>query len=310
MANVIALGEALIDFTPSGRSDRGRLQYECNPGGAPANMLSCLTQFGHVCRMIACVGQDAFGDEIVSAMEGADIDCRYVERSAVLPTTLAVVSLNQQGDRSFSFYRDNCADVSIRPESVTAEMLEDMGLAHVGSVSMTHEPVRSATRRLAELARERGVPVSYDPNYRPLLWSGAEAAREQIVSLLPLADFVKVSDEEAVLIAGCQDPAEAARQIVADYPNIRALFLTLGAEGSRWYLQGGESGYAEPVRGADIVDTTGAGDYFFAGALSRLLESGLHNELTAEIMTEACARGNECGYRVAQVRGALGVKIR
>lgn len=310
MAKVTSLGEVLIDFTPSGLSDRGRLLYECNPGGAPANMLSCLSQFGHDCSMIACVGSDAFGDEIVKALEGAGVNCKNVLHSKEAPTTLAVVSLNAQGDRSFSFYRDNCADISIRPEDITDEMLEGIDLLHVGSLSLTHEPVRSATFRLVELARAKNIPISYDPNDRPLLWKNREEAPRQMKALLPVSDIVKMSDEEAVFLTGIEDIAEAAKKILAENKNIRALFVTCGADGSAYFLPGGETGKVPGLTGAEIVDTTGAGDYFFGGALSRLLEEDFEKPFTEQAVKEACSRGNECGWRVAQVRGALGVKIR
>jgi len=310
MAKVVALGEVLIDFTPYGTSDRGRHLYECNPGGAPANMLSCLVQFGHECRMIGCVGKDAFGDEIEQAIAGAGVDCRFLARSATAPTTLAVVSLNAEGDRSFSFYRDNCADVSISPDDITAEMLEGVDLVHVGSLSLTHEPVRSATEKLLSMAKERGIAVSYDPNYRPLLWKSPDQAKEGMKSILPEADVVKVSDEEAVFLTGIEDLDAAAQSILSNHPNICVLFLTRGAESSSYYLPSGEKGSVPGLRGEQIVDTTGAGDYFFGGAVSRLLETDFVHEITADAAREACERGNLCGYRVAQVRGALGVKIR
>lgn len=310
MAKVIALGEVLIDFTPAGRSERGRMLYECNPGGAPANMLSCLAQFGHECLMVGCVGEDAFGEEIIRAIAGAAVDCRYMMKSQTAPTTLAVVSLNAEGDRSFSFYRDHCADVSIAPENIKEEMLDGVSLVHVGSLSLTHEPVRSATMKLLTLAKEKNIPVSYDPNYRPLLWKTGEEARKGMKSLMPLADIVKVSDEEAVFLTGRENLDEAAKQLLRAYGNIRVLFLTRGAEGSSYYLPTGERGMIPGLSGAQIVDTTGAGDYFFGGAVSRLLEEDFGRAFSAEAAEQACQRGNECGYRVAQVRGALGVKIR
>ena len=310
MAKVIALGEVLIDFTPAGRSDRGRMLYECNPGGAPANMLSCLSQFGHECMMIGCVGADAFGEEIIRAIAGADVDCRYMLKSKTAPTTLAVVSLSADGDRSFSFYRDHCADVSISPEDISEEMLDGVSLVHVGSLSLTHEPVRSATMKLLELAQAKKIPISYDPNYRPLLWKNEEEARAGMKSLMPLADIVKVSDEEAVFLTGAENLDEAAEQLIRAYDNIRVLFLTRGAQGSSYYLPAGERGMIPGLSGAQIVDTTGAGDYFFGGAVSRLLEEAAGQTFSAQAAKEACERGNECGYKVAQVRGALGVKIR
>lgn len=310
MARVIALGEVLIDFTPAGKSERGRMLYECNPGGAPANMLSCLSQFGHDCRMIGCVGADAFGEEIIRTVAAAGIDCRYMMKSKTAPTTLAVVSLSDDGDRSFSFYRDSGADVSIAPEDITEDMLEGVSLVHVGSLSLTHEPVRSATMKLLDLAKRKGVFISYDPNYRPLLWKSAEQAKTGMKSLLPLADIVKVSDEEAVFLTGEENLDAAARRLLEENANLRILFLTRGAQGSSYYLPGGESGTVPGLAGAQIVDTTGAGDYFFGGAVSRMLEEDFGRAFTARAAEAACRRGNECGYRVAQVRGALGVKIR
>ncbi|MDL2318112.1 carbohydrate kinase [Eubacteriales bacterium OttesenSCG-928-A19] len=312
MARVLALGEVLIDFTPSGASDRGRTLYECNPGGAPANMLGCLTQFGHTCELIACVGDDAFGREIEGALARAGIGLDYLKRTSDAPTTLAVVSLTPDGDRSFTFYRDHCADILVSPEDITSAMLEGAALVHVGSLSLTHEPARTATMRLLALARVAGVPVSYDPNLRPPLWKDMTAAREALCSVLPHVDILKLSEEEALFLAG-EETGDggadgAARHLLDAHPNLRAAFVTMGPEGSAYYLPSGESGHVPACRGERVVDTTGAGDYFFAGALSRVLEAGI-NVLDADIAREACERGNRCGYRVALVRGALGVRV-
>lgn len=308
LAKVVALGELLIDFTPSGKSERGRPVYECNPGGAPANMLCCLGQFGHECAMIACVGEDAFGAEIVDALETSGIDCRYVKRSHTAPTTLAVVSLDAQGDRSFSFYRENCADVSVAPQDITAQMLSGVSLVHVGSLSLTHEPVRSATKTLLAMAKEAGVAISYDPNYRAMLWKSEEQAREQMRSILPLADVVKVSEEEVTFLTGLDDIDQGAHAILDAHANIRVLFVTCGAQGSAYYTREG-CGRQPSFSGEPIIDTTGAGDYFFGGALSQLLEEGLDQPIGVKCAQRACERGNLCGYRVALVRGALGVKV-
>lgn len=308
MAKVLALGELLIDFTPNGESERGRRIYECNPGGAPANVLSCLTQFGHTCEMIGCVGEDAFGREIERALKSAGIGCQYIKRTKDAPTTLAVVSLDADGDRSFSFYRDHCADTLLAPEDIVADMLEQATLVHVGSLSLTHEPARSATMHLLQLAREAGVAISYDPNFRAPLWKSADVAREALLSIVCYADILKLSEDEALLLSEKTSIAEAASHLIARYPNLRVMFVTMGAAGGAYYLPNGTTEFLPACTGLPIVDTTGAGDYFFAGALSRLMEDKL-TEVDAAAAREACGRGNICGYRVALQRGALGVRV-
>jgi len=309
MARILALGEVLIDFTPCGKSDAGKLLFECNPGGAPANMLSCLTQFGHTCDMVGCVGDDTLGGEIAAALTAAGIGTRYLKRSSTVPTTLAMVTLSEQGERGFAFYRDHGADLQISPADLPVGLLTEVDLVHVGALSLAGEPARSATLALLLLAQEAGVPISYDPNYRAPLFSNEATARQLMRIPLDCADIVKMSEEEAVFLTEEADAERAAFKLMTDYPAIAALMITYGAKGSAFYLPSGESGMVAPCTGATVVDTTGAGDYFMGGALAKLLGRGLLRHPTAELLRAACEQGNYCGYAVVQVRGALGVKI-
>ena len=162
--DVVALGELLIDFTPAGLSDQGAALLARNAGGAPANVLAMLSILGKQTAFIGKVGSDSFGRFLKKTLEDSGIDVSGLIVSRQEPTTLAFVSLNEKGERSFDFYRSGSADVMLRQEEVSPGLLERCRVFHFGSVSMTAEPSRSATLYAAARAKELGKLVSYDPS--------------------------------------------------------------------------------------------------------------------------------------------------
>lgn len=264
MPEITALGEALIDLT---QTDKG---YRAYPGGAPANLLAMLAKLGHSTAFLGKVGDDQFGHLIRQSMEQAGIGTKGLIGSSTFNTTLALVHLSPQGDRSFTFYRTGCADVNLTWPEVRTDLIEGSRHFHFGSVSLTDEPVQSATLKAAQLAKKLGLTISFDPNYRKLLWPGPQAARDAILGALPLADIIKVSWEELLLLSGTADIEEGARELLSRGPSV--ILVSLAEQGA-FYLTASTSGLilAPPVK---AIDTTGAGDAFFGAFLSRFLKSG------------------------------------
>lgn len=228
--DIVALGESLIDFVPAGKNELGMPLFSCNPGGAPANVLAMFSKLGGKSSFIGKVGRDAFGQFLISNMASAGIDTSGVLQDPEVPTTLAFVQLDEHGDRSFSFYRDPGADIMLRTEEVSGKLISDCRIFHFGSVSLTAEPCRSATLNAAAAARAAGALISYDPNYRPLLWDSEAYAVAEMKAAIGLSDVLKVSEEELRLLTGKSDLAEGAEELAAMGP--AAVLVTLGAGGA------------------------------------------------------------------------------
>jgi fructokinase len=287
MFDIVALGESLIDFTPEGKNGLGMQLFARNPGGAPANVLAMAAKLGASAAFIGMVGDDDFGHFLRLYMSQAGIDVSGLKMTAEVRTTLAFVQLSAEGDRSFTFYRRPGADICLRPEDADDRLLSGCGIFHFGSVSLTDEPCRSATLESARRAKECGAVISFDPNYRPPLWGGIEAARREILGALPLADIIKVSGEELELVTGQSDPA-AGSQALMKY-GARLVLVTLG-EGGAYYRSPRAAGHV-PAPQVDAVDTTGAGDAFTGALLYRL--RGLGTEGIAALSAaqlEGCVR--------------------
>lgn len=302
MYDVVALGELLIDFTPLGESDRGYPVFECNPGGAPTNVLACLAKLGKRTAFIGKVGDDDFGRFLHTVLVERGISTKGLVFDLEVTTTLAFVHLQPDGERSFSFFRNPGADTRLQPEDVN-EALFDAQIFHFGSLSLTHEPARSATLAGLELARRRNLLVSYDPNLRPLLWPNLEEARTRILSVMDQVDIVKLSREELEFLTGSNDLERSSDRFRQEY-GIRMLLVTLGREGC-WYRMGDLSGYI-PGFEVNSIDTTGAGDAFLGGMLFQVLQRDKDlEEWTAEEMDESVEFANAVGALVTTRRGAI-----
>ena len=209
MFDVVALGESLIDFTPNGTNAQGIELFARNPGGAPANVLAMNARLGGKTAFIGKVGKDGFGDFLRQTLVESSIDVSGLVIDEKIPTTLAFVQLDSKGDRSFTFYRNPGADVMLTSAEVNRNLIDDAAIFHFGSVSLTSDPSRTATLEAARYARQQGKLVSFDPNYRPLLWEHPADAVVQMQEGVKLADLLKVSEEEMQLITNESDLAAA-----------------------------------------------------------------------------------------------------
>ena len=302
MYDVIALGELLIDFTSSAPSGQGNPQFEANPGGAPCNVLAMLARLGRRAAFVGKVGDDLFGRMLKGSIVETGIDAGALVLDPAAHTTLAFVQNAPDGDRAFSFYRDPGADELLTPEELPESALRSAGIFHFGSLSLTREPSRAATRRAVALAAEGGAIVSFDPNLRPSLWKNLDAAREEMLWGCSVCQVLKVAEEELSFLTTEEDLEAGAAKLRRDFPNIRLLLVTKGKEGSTAFWK--EHQVSRPGYPVEATDTTGAGDTFCGCCLHHILEWGLEN-LDGERLGEMLSFANAAAGLVTTRKGAL-----
>ena len=272
MYDVIALGELLIDFASQSVDASGYPTMAAHPGGAPANFLAALNAYGAKTALLGKVGDDTFGHLLLGTLTQAGIETKGILVDPDVFTTLAFVTFDGQGDRSFSFARKPGADTQLRWEEVDKGMIDGTKVFHFGTLSLTDEPCRTTTQQAVAYAKAKGKLITYDPNLRKPLWRSEEEAREQILWGLKQADVVKISDEEVEFLWNCS-PEEGAEKLLTEY-GVSLAMVTLGPRGCLLKNRNGVCNVASPS--VSPVDTTGAGDIFGGSAVSRLLELKKH----------------------------------
>ena len=299
--DVVALGELLIDFAMSGQSEQGNNMFEACPGGAPCNVLAMLNKLGKKTAFLGKVGNDQFGKLLKSTIEEIGIDTKGLLMDEEVRTTLAFVHTFADGDRDFSFYRNPGADMMLSEEEVDMEMIRDARVFHLGTLSMTDEPARTATKKALDVAKEAGCLISFDPNLRPPLWKSLDTAKEMMEYGFGYCDILKISDNEIQFVSGKEDYDEGIKYLQEKY-NIPLIFLTLGKEGSRAYYKGirvEKEGFQ-----VDTIETTGAGDSFCGSAISGVLNKGIDN-LTESDLGEILTFANAAAAIVTTKKGAI-----
>lgn len=276
--------------------------FEQNPGGAPANALAVFAKFGEKVAFIGKVGNDMHGLFLKETMEKVGIDTKGMIISDKVFTTLAFVSLNEQGEREFSFARKPGADTCLMEQEVNVDIIKDSKILHIGSLSLTDEPCRSATFYALQQAKDAGKIISYDPNYRALLWESVESAIAGMRSPLDYVDVMKISDEETKLLTDIEDPEGAAKALLAK--GVSLVAVTLGKDGA--YVCTKEGGAVVPGFESKVVDTTGAGDSFWGGFLYQLAKSGKRpEEVTLEEAKTFARFGNAVASLCVEKRGGI-----
>lgn len=265
MVDIVAIGEALIDFSPLGKGKMGNPAFEMNPGGAPANCLAAASALGGKCAFIGMVGKDMFGDFLINSLKRANISVEGVKQTDKANTTMAFVSVSDNGERNFSFLRNPGADILLNKNDVDLSLIDKAQVVHFGSLSLTDEPSRTATLNAIKYAKKQGKLISYDPNYRPLLWTNEDTAKKWMLEGMRLADIVKMSDEEMELLTGYYqtDYKKGAQQIID--MGKKYVFVTCGSKGS-FYMTQNEYGFCNGYH-VKAVDTTGCGDAFTGSLL-------------------------------------------
>lgn len=302
--DVIALGELLVDLTENGLSNQGNLLMEANPGGAPCNVLSMLSRLGRKTAFIGKVGADSFGTVLKKAVLEQGIDGSQIMMDPKVHTTLAVVLKKEDGDRDFAFYRKPGADIMLNESEVDASFIKQGRIFHFGSCSLSDEPCRSATKKAVEIAKREKLMISFDPNLREPLWNSLKEAQDQIDWGLKQCDLLKISDNEIAWFTQEEDYDQGIEKLKRSYPNLKLIALSLGPDGSRIYTKDHWMKKKAFLQAATI-ETTGAGDTFWACVLDAILSYG--TEMNLEEMTSALTRANAAASIITTRKGALRV---
>jgi fructokinase len=302
MADVVCLGELLIDFVPTVTPTTliDAPAFVKAPGGAPANVAVGLARLGMSSAFMGKVGDDPFGHFLSHTLADAGVDTGPLRFSSEARTALAFVSLRADGDREFTFYRHPSADMLFTPEEVDGAALRAAKALHYGSISLIGEPSRSATLHAIALAREAGCLISCDPNLRLALWPGPEAARAGLRLAMEQAHIVKLSDDEVAFLVGAADPLLARERLWTEHTQL--MVVTRGHAGCIWLTREHEG--EVPGFAVEAVDTTGAGDGFVAGLLHGLIGDRSAIEEPYRLQ-ELCRRACAVGALAATQRGAI-----
>lgn len=303
MYDLVAMGELLIDFTPAGRSEQGQALFECNPGGAPANVAVLLAKLGKKTAFLGKVGADSFGELLRFTLQDYGVDTEGLMISKDVHTTLAFVLLAENGERSFSFCRNPGADLTITEEEVNYTIIGQSRIFHFGSLSMTAEPAKSATLKALEYAKRKELLITFDPNLRESLWVSMEEARKAIETGMSYTDILKVSYEELSFLTGTEDLEEGTLHLMRNF-DIPLIFVTLGEQGCFYrYLHTTGTVSAYPIQ---MVDSTGAGDSFFGAVICKVLEipGGFHR-MTVDDVAECARFANAAGALATVKKGGI-----
>lgn len=295
------MGEMLIDFTLNGQSEQGNHLFEACPGGAPCNVLAMLNKLGRKTAFIGKVGEDQFGRLLKGTIDELGIETKGLILDKEIHTTLAFVHTFPDGDREFSFYRKPGADMMLTEEEVDYDLIRQSRIFHFGTLSMTDEPVRSATKKALEVAKEAGCLITFDPNLRPPLWNSLEEAKKQMEYGFQYCDMLKISDNEIQFVSGKEDYDEGICYLQDKY-NIPLIFLTMGKDGSRAYYKD----IRVERKGFQVkaIETTGAGDTFCGCSIHGLLTHGLEG-LTEEILGDMLTYANAGAALITMKKGAI-----
>lgn len=300
MNKLYAIGEMLIDFTPCGEG-----LYKRNAGGAPANVAVCAAKLGAESAVITKLGNDLFGDFLMNTLKEEGVDAEYVFRTDRANTALAFVTLDENGDRAFSFYRNPSADLFLDESETDKIPFKKGDVLHFGSVDLVDFPVRKAHERAIARAKEKGAIVSFDPNLRYNLWKSREELLETVNRFVPFADVLKVSEEELTDITGISEEEKAVSTLFRG--DVKIVFLTRGSGGATAYTKSGKSVSALSEK-AVCLDATGAGDTFVGAILYQLLKSGKRPENLIEdekTLSEWLRYANKAAWFVVQRSGAI-----
>jgi fructokinase len=302
--DIVCLGEVLIDMFPAeiGVKLTDVSAFRPKPGGAPANVAVAAARLGAQSAFIGKVGDDLFGHylENVLKTEGVNtVGMRYDEEAR---TTMAIIAKPDENTSEFVFYRNPGADTRLKPEEIDLKLLQKTKCLHFGSLSLTHEPSRSATIEAVNLAHASGALISFDVNYRPSLWKNPHEAYERAMTIVPNVDLLKVNETELVMLGGSDDLEKATNSLLQHGPDL--IVVTLGPEGSFFQTADG----SKFVKGFKVktVDATGCGDAFIAGLLCQIVGGdNWRDNLSPEKLPTALRYANAVGALTSQYLGVI-----
>ena len=278
MSKLICMGEALIDFMPG----KEELSFQGKAGGAPSNVCASVGKLGGEAYYLGMMAKDSFGEFLLDKLKACNVKTDYIEFTSKAGTGLAFVTHDKHGDRSFSFYRDPCADLLLDKSSVKDDMFSQGDVLHFCSVDLVDSPTKDAHTRAIEFARKNGAYVSFDVNLRLNIWKDDEKCLRVVREYLQYADIVKVTDEELSLITNEADETKANKKLLEIAANAKLVFVTAGEKGSYVYDRKLNKKSVKPIP-TNVVDTTGAGDCYSGIVIYNLLNREDKNKETLTI---------------------------
>ncbi|MCR5419386.1 MAG: carbohydrate kinase [Lachnospiraceae bacterium] len=279
---ILCIGEMLIDFTPV---ENMKNTYTANPGGAPANVAVAVARNGVKAGFLGKLGNDDFGKLLINTLENDGVEILLPQLTDEATTTLAFVTLDETGDRSFTFARKPGADLLLDENDVSGIDYSEWDIVHFGSVSQSGSPSKEAVLHSVKKAKEKGKLISFDINYRDKIWSYDDCKKE-VEKVIPYVDMLKISEEELGFVGGEDNILPYMKE-----HNIAVVVLTLGKDGARIYFE--NEMRQIPSMNVKVVDTTGAGDAYWGGFLSCLLSENVKN--TSDITMDKLVRAGKYG---------------
>lgn len=307
MGTLYTIGEVLIDFIPQqqGIMLKDVASFEKMAGGAPANVAATVAKLGGNASLISQVGADAFGQFLIESLQNLQVNTDLIKLTNEANTALAFVSLTDKGERDFSFYRKPSADLLYKEEYIESEWFSHGDILHFCSVDLVKSPMKEAHKKAISLARENNTLISFDPNVRLPLWVSKENCRETILKFIPLADIVKISDEELFFITGIEEEETAIASLFTGH--VKVVIYTRGASGATLFTK--DTAFSIPGCDVMVQDTTGAGDAFIGAFLFKLLTNNVElNELAnfcTQFACELLSFSNHCGALTTTKKGAF-----
>lgn len=295
----------MIDFIPHQRnvSLKDVSTFDRAPGGAPANVAAAAACLGLESVFIGKLGNDAFGDFLVETLKMKGVNVSYIKRTDEANTALAFVSLREDGERDFSFYRNPSADMLLRADEIEQAWFENGDILHFCSVDLIDAPVKGAHLKAIEYTEMNGGLISFDPNIRLSLWPDQRQLRQTINEFIPRADLLKVSHDEYEFITGLADEEEAVKKMFQG--KVKLIIVTKGPGGASAYFKD-MCRVNVPGFKVDTVDSTGAGDAFIGAFIYYILQENFDLEdLTTAGLEEAIRFANAAGALTASRRGAI-----
>lgn len=284
MGRLFSIGEVLIDFIPmqKGKALKDVQSFKRAPGGAPANVAAAVARFGAESAMITKLGMDAFSDFLIEELQKIGVKTDKIKRTKEANTGLAFVSLRDDGERDFSFYRNPSADLLLSEDEIEESWFVKGDILHFCSVDLVESPMKKAHEKAIGLVKENGGIISFDPNVRLPLWNSAEKCRQTILEFIPKAHIIKISDEELAFITGITNEKEAIENLFTG--DVKAVIYTKGANGADLYTKNAK--YESTGFKVEVQDTTGAGDAFIGGFLYKLLEKEVNHDNLIDVLNE------------------------
>ncbi|HET8846730.1 MAG TPA: carbohydrate kinase [Ktedonobacteraceae bacterium] len=279
MSYALFVGEMLIDFIPLANGQEGVPSYQPHPGGAVANAAVALARLGGSARFVGKLGEDSFGQLLLHTLQKNKVDTRFTPLTRLGPTTMVLVTLQENGLREFTFYRQGTSDTLLEIDDLIPQAWEDVVLLHAGSVLLSTEPSRKATLHALEYAHRQAIPVSFDVNVRTTLWPLEATLRETLAGVIPRVNLLKFSSDEAHYL----DPTRSTPFDAEDSSGLQALGQKLLAQGPTLVvltrgplgalLMTPQQSIEVPATTLAAIDTTGAGDAFMGALLHQLIDS-------------------------------------